>query len=132
MNNILPKDKPIDLRFQAIKMASGEKLDMKVATRAIHIYSASSKVRSCYNELRKLYSTSAPGYPLGKVMRIVPVTSDPRTPVTPKIRAQAYVLKNKQHVFTKNIRTMSNHYIQSLDLYIEACKISLREAIMSI
>ena len=132
LNSILPKDKPIDLRYQAIKMASGETLDMKNAVRAIHIYAAANKVKSCYYELRKIYGTSAIGYPLGKVMRIVPVTSDPRTPVTPKLRAQAHALKNKQKVFAKNIRTMSNHYIQSLDLYIEACKMSFRQAVMSI
>ena len=75
---------------------------------------------------------SAPGYPLGRVMRIVPVTSDPRTPVTPKLRGQALALKNKQKVFIKNIRTMTNHYVQSLDLYIDKCQASFRQAVMSI
>ena len=53
LNHILPKDKPIDLRYQVIKMAAGESLDMKTAVRAIHIYAATKKVKSCYQELKK-------------------------------------------------------------------------------
>ena len=130
LKTLLPME--IDLRYQPIRLRTGERVDMNHAVKAIHIYAGGDKCKSCYKALKEVYSPKNQIFPLGKIMRIVANTADPKAVVSPKQRTQAEVLKNKQKVFLKNIGTMSNYHIQGIDLFIEKCGVSLRQAVMSI
>ena len=133
LNDILPKANQIDLRFHAIKIRAGERILSTNAVKAVHIYAGSSSARATLKILKNIYrKDNKDGYPLGSVMRVVTNTADARTPVSPRMRTNTEILKNKQTVFQNSIMTLPNHYIQSLDLFLPSAGVSLRQAIMGI
>ena len=65
-------------------------------------------------------------------MRVVNNTADPKAVVSPKMRTNVDILRNKQTVFSKNIRHFPSHHIQSLELFLPSAGITLRQALMGI
>ena len=133
LNTILPDKNQIDIRFQAIKLRSGERITPENTTKASHIYAGNKNAKTTLRLLKNIYRlNNEEGYPLGKVMRVVTNTSDPRSAVSPRMRINAETLRSKQRMFENSIQTLPSHYIQSLDLFLPSIGTSLRQAIMGI